>query len=134
MLTDEASQNAMNDPKPLKILVVEDDSMVREVITVFLNGDNHHVEAAENGQEGLEKFAAGEFDVLLTDRSMPGMSGDQLAREAKRIRPQTPVILLTGYGDLMQGTDDHPAGVDLILGKPFTIDGLRGVIQQAVGA
>jgi CheY-like chemotaxis protein len=91
------------------------------------------VESAENGREGLEKFAAGEFDLVLTDRSMPGMNGDQLAFEIKRIQPEIPIILLTGYGDLMQGANEKPEGVNFILSKPFTIESLRGAIQQAAG-
>jgi YesN/AraC family two-component response regulator len=89
------------------------------------------VELAENGREGFEKFAAGTFDLVLTDRSMPELSGDQLALEIKRIRPATPVVLLTGFGDLMVAEGEMPPGVDLIISKPFNQASLREGLTRA---
>jgi signal transduction histidine kinase len=125
-------------PKPaappgatLRILVVEDEPMVREVICVYLDEDHHHVVTAENGRDGLEKFKAGTFDLVMTDRAMPEMNGDQLAVEVKKLRPEQPLILLTGFGDLMSGTGEQPPGVDLVVGKPFTLATLRNAIAKA---
>lgn len=123
----------MSDEQPLRILVAEDDAMVREVITVFLGEDRHTVVTARDGREAFEKFQAGEFDIVLTDRVMPGMNGDQLAAAIKQLRAATPVILLTGYGDMMQGAGEKPGGVDFILSKPFTVGSLRGAIAAALG-
>jgi signal transduction histidine kinase len=127
-------------PKPapppsatLRILVVEDEPLVREVICVYLDEDHHNVVTAENGRDGLEKFKAGEFDIVMTDRAMPEMNGDQLAEEIKKLRPQQPVLLLTGFGDLMNGAGEHPPGVDLVVSKPFTLGTLRNAIAKATG-
>jgi len=127
-------------PKPapppsttLRILVVEDEPLVREVISVYLDEDHHQVVTAENGREGVEKFKAGEFDVVMTDRAMPEMNGDQFALEVKRLRPTQPVILLTGFGDLMSGAGEQPPGVDLVVSKPFTLATLRNAIAKATG-
>src|SRR5690606_28804707 len=60
---------------PLRVLVVEDEPLVREVLSVYLSEDEHIIEVAENGREGLEKFQAGEYDLVLTDRAMPEMNG-----------------------------------------------------------
>jgi signal transduction histidine kinase len=117
--------------KPSRILVVEDEPLVRELITVYLGEDKHQVQTADNGRTGLEKFQAGEFDLVLTDRAMPGMNGDQLARMIKEIKPGQPVILLTGFGDLMPG-EEKPEGVDDIVGKPFTMQTLRAAIARAL--
>src|SRR4029077_20950279 len=111
--------------RPLRILVVEDEPLVREVIGVYLNEDHHLVESAANGREGLEKFCAAEFDLVLTDRAMPEMNGDQLAMEIKSEKPDQRLILLTGFGDLMNGAGEQPDGVDLVVGKPFTMKALR---------
>ena len=127
-------------PKPaplptdtLKILVVEDEPMVREVICVYLAEDQHEVTTAENGRDGLEKFKAGTFDLVMTDRAMPEMNGDQLAIEVKKLRPEQPIVLLTGFGDLMAGSGEQPEGVDLVVSKPFTLATLRNAMAKATG-
>jgi signal transduction histidine kinase len=118
--------------EPLRVLVVEDEPMVREVLGVYLSEDNHEVTMAENGREGLQKFCDGTFDIVLTDRAMPEMNGDELAAEIKKIRPDQPVVLLTGFGDLMSGAGEQPEGVDFVVSKPFTLNTLRNAIQKAV--
>ncbi len=113
-----------------RVLVVDDDALVREVISAYLSEDGYTVALAVNGREGLEKFSAGEFDIVLTDRSMPEMEGDELAREIKKIRPNVPVILVTGFGDIMAATGDKPEGVDVIMSKPFTMAGLQNTLAK----
>jgi len=120
----------VSEKRQLSILVVEDEPLVREVISVYLNIDKHQVETAVNGLEGLEKFRAGIFDLVLTDRAMPQMNGDQLAAAIKKINPTKPVILLTGFGDLMLGAGEQPDGVDLVLSKPFTMNQLRDAVAR----
>ena len=120
---------------PLHILVVEDEPPVRQVVVEYLTGDGHTVEAAANGREGLEKFhAAAWFDVVVTDRGMPDMSGDQLAAAIKRVAPNKPVILLTGFGDLMEASGEKPSGVDFIASKPVTMSALRQALREAMAA
>ena len=116
----------------LRVLVVEDEPMVREVVTAYLEEDGHRVVTAENGVEGLEQFGKGEFDIVLTDRAMPKMNGDQLAVEIKARRPDMPVVLLTGFGDLMEGGGESPSGVDVVVGKPFTFNTLRNGIRKGM--
>jgi len=112
---------------------VEDEPLVREVLSVYLAEDNHQVQVGENGREGLEKFKAGTFDLVMTDRAMPEMNGDQLAVEIKKLRPETPILLLTGFGDLMTGAGEQPPGVDLVVSKPFTLTTLRSAIAKVTG-
>ncbi len=126
-------------PKPspavngsLRILVVEDEPLVREVLSVYLMEDRHDIVTANDGREGLNKFKAEEFDLVLTDRAMPEMNGDALAAAIKQIKPGQPVILLTGFGDLMSGAGETPPGVDLVVGKPFTLGTLRGAISSVI--
>ncbi|MFQ5792495.1 MAG: PAS domain S-box protein, partial [Acidobacteriota bacterium] len=114
----------------LDILVVDDEPPVREAITAYLTGDGHRVETASNGSEGLEKFRAGWFDVVVTDKGMPEMAGDQLAAAIKRVAPDAPVILLTGFGDLMIASGETPAGVDIIVGKPVALAALRQALAK----
>jgi signal transduction histidine kinase len=118
--------------RPLRILVVEDEPLVREVVEVYLREDHHTVQTAVNGREGLEKYRAGVFDLVLTDRAMPEVNGDVLASEIKKINPNQPVILLTGFGDLMSGAGEKPEGVDLVVSKPFTLNSLREAMTKAL--
>ncbi len=113
---------------PLKILVVDDEPLVREVIGVYLSEDNHQITTACNGREGLEKYRNASFDLVMTDRAMPEMTGTQLAVEIKKINPTQPVILLTGFGET---SGEEPPGIDLVVSKPFTINTLRGAISKA---
>jgi PAS domain S-box-containing protein len=112
----------------LRVLVVDDEPMVREVMTAILEAEGHRVERAADGREGLEKFCAGEFDVVLIDRAMPEMNGDQLAVTIKQRAPRMPVILLTGFGELMNAIGERPEGVDLVLCKPITLTELRQAV------
>ena len=117
-------------PPQCRVLVVDDDPVVREVIHTYLTDDGYAVTLAVNGRDGLEKFCAGEFDIVLTDRSMPEMEGDELAREVKKRRPTVPVILVTGFGDIMAATGERPEGVDFVLSKPFTMAGLQTMLAK----
>ena len=112
------------------MLVVDDDPAVREVIQTYLTDDGYEVTPAVNGRDGLEKFQGGEFDIVMTDRSMPEMEGDELAREVKKQRPNVPVILVTGFGDIMAATGEKPEGVDIVMSKPFTMAGLRTTLAR----
>jgi signal transduction histidine kinase len=114
----------------MRILVVEDEPLVREVITAYLTYDNHEIETAENGVEGLEKFRASAYDLVMTDRAMPLMNGDQFAKEVKKINPQQKIILLTGFGDLMAGTGEQPENIDLVVSKPCTMNQIRQAVAK----
>jgi PAS domain S-box-containing protein len=118
----------------LRILVVEDEPVVRKVITDQLTADGHTVDSATNGAEGLEKFRAGWFDVVVTDRAMPEMGGDQFAAAIHEIAPDKPVIMLTGFGELMTAKGERPAGVHLVVSKPVTQDQLRHALLQATAS
>jgi CheY-like chemotaxis protein len=116
-------------PRHLRILIVDDDPLICTVVGLFLEADEHKVTVAANGCEALEKFHDGEFDVVITDRVMPKMSGDQLAMAIRDIRPQAPIILLTGFE-----THNTCRFVDAMLSKPATMDSLRGAIKSAIAA
>lgn len=119
--------------KAARILVADDEPMVRDILCVYLQEDGHVVDVAVNGREALDRFREGDYDIVLSDRAMPEMNGDQLAVEVKKLKPNVPVILLTGFGDEMNARGDLPAGVDTVVAKPFTVAILREVLSQYVG-
>jgi DNA-binding response OmpR family regulator len=112
----------------LRILIIDDDDLVREVLGVYLAIDQHKVTAASNGQDGLTKFFAGEFDLVMTDRAMEGLSGDEVAIEIKKSHPDQPIILLTGFGELMKINANPTPYFDMIVSKPFNLNKLREAI------
>ncbi len=117
---------------PLKILLIDDEELVRQTVDACLKGDKHTVCTVTDGKLGIEMFSKDNFDVVITDRAMPGLSGDQVAAEIKKINSKVPVIMLTGFGHIMKDTHQHPGGVDFIISKPVTRDALREVLSKAV--
>ncbi len=115
--------------RPLRILVVDDEPMVRLVTTKLLRMRGHTVDDAEGGAAALDCLAALTYDLVITDLSMPGMSGRELAAEVRRRFPALPVVLLTGDTDAeAEGSD-----VSAVVKKPFQLDALEAAVQQAVG-
>lgn len=84
-----------------------------------------------NGAEGLEKLLAGSYDLVVTDRAMPEMGGDQLAAAIHDVAPDKPIIMLTGFGELMAAKGERPPGVCIVVSKPVTHDQLRHAVAQA---
>src|SRR4029077_11819565 len=103
-----------------------------ELIAEYLRVDGHSPVTANNGREALERFCAESFDLIITDQSMPGLNGVQLAAEAKKHNSNARVILLTGFGDEMQAAGDLPEGVDLVLSKPISAAELLRAVAGAV--
>ena len=115
---------------PMRVLVVDDEPLARQLIESFLAADGHVVTTAEDGRAGLDQFTRGTFDLVITDRAMPVMSGVQMVDEIRRIDPDLPIILLTGYGDLMQAAGELPPGVALVLAKPVTLAAFRQALSD----
>jgi CheY-like chemotaxis protein len=116
----------------LEILVVDDEPQVREVLTGLLHAEGHHCETAGHAAEGIHRFRERRFDMVIADKAMPGMSGDQMALSIKSIAPGVPFVLLTGFGSFLRGTD--LPGVDVIASKPITRAGLREAVEKALKA
>ncbi len=132
-----AAVEACGAQRPLRILAVDDQEVLCEILVEHLAEDWHTVETAHDGRVALEKFraraAAGEpFDLVITDKAMPHMSGEQLAEAAKALVPATRVILLTGMSIPGSETETASAAVDLILLKPVTHATLRQAISRAM--
>ena len=119
--------------RSLHILAVDDDSTGLQALTTAVCAIGHTVDNATNGREGLEKFRSGNYDLVVTDRAMPEMNGDQLAAAIKELAPDKQVIMMTGFGDIMGDTGEKPPGVDLVLSKPVSLAILREALLK-VGA
>jgi len=119
-------------PRGLRVLLVDDEAPARRVYTEFLQQDGHEVVTAKNGPEGLAAAARQAFDLVISDMAMIEMSGEQFATRLQEIAPGTPVILLTGFGDLIKERRQKPDGVAAVLNKPATWQSLRAAVREAL--
>ena len=110
-----------------RILVVDDEAFVCEAVKMMLNFDGHQVQTAGSPKEALEAFEVGEFDLVITDYSMPAMKGDALAQAIKQRDPKQPVVMITAYAEVLPTSLN---GVDHIIGKPFLLENLREAIAK----
>ena|SRR6266581_2795815 len=115
------------------ILVVDDEPLVCETVTMLLRLDGHFVDTASSGAQALALFQPGKFDLVITDFFMPAMTGDKLAEAIKTRCPGQPVVMLTAYPEKIQRDRPLPL-VDLLIGKPFEMDTLRDAITRCVPA
>ncbi len=123
---------------PLRILCIDDDPMLQELLREMLVRDGHAVVVADGGQAGLEAFRAAlegdePFEVVITDLGMPHMDGRQVARAVKQESPETPVLLLTGWGTRLHAEGDIPAAVDIVLNKPPGLNQMREALNRVAG-
>ena len=115
------------------ILVVDDDRLVRSFISTLLKEDGHRVEEAESGQSGLEKFQAADFDLVVTDLRMPDLSGLDLIREGRKLRPESRWIIITAYGSIGNAVEAMKVGASDYLIKPFgSPEELRHVVRRVL--
>ena len=127
------TQTQRHEPtSPLRILIVDDQEIIRELISEILRGYGHTIAVAATGVDALLQLDSTRFNLVISDLSMPDMTGTQLASELRTKGDNTPFILLTGFGDEMLAQGSTPPGVDLILSKPVTGTSLYEAIQKVL--
>lgn len=122
-----ASPTASNESQPDRpaghgdrVLIVDDEEMSRRLLGEYLEADGYIIDVAASGREALRKLQSARYDLLITDRAMPHMNGDLVAIEARRVAPDMPILMVTGFGDLMLAGSGPPPGVDAIAAKPLS--------------
>jgi two-component system cell cycle response regulator CpdR len=117
-----------------KILIAEDDDVLRNFLMRALGGDGHDLTEAADGASALEALnqSNGNFDLLLTDVKMPVMDGIALALETGRSHPDVAIMLMTGYADQHERAHGLDALVHDVLAKPFSIDEITGAVREAL--
>jgi CheY-like chemotaxis protein len=112
----------------VRILLIDDDEAVLEVIALMLSSDGHTVLAASSGRDGLARLEAGEsVDLVLTDLNMPDMSGWEVIRAVRSRWPSIRVGFNSGSRDTLS---DPSEPIDLLLRKPVSFDDLRAAIER----
>jgi len=113
-----------------RMLVVDDEDFVRELLGEILEGEHCDVYLAGGGSEALSAFKDMEFDGVFTDVGMPGMSGWELAREIRQINANVPIAVITGWGEAVGSHEQREAGVDWVVAKPFTADRIAELVRD----
>ena len=132
---------SLHDPRPrlrLKLLIIDDDPILLRSLRDVLEQDGQVVTVAGNGAEGAAMFGAklaeGQpFDAVITDLGMPGMDGRRVAAAIKQASSETPVLLLTGWGERLKAEEEVPPHVDHILSKPPKLAELRAALAKVCG-
>jgi signal transduction histidine kinase/ActR/RegA family two-component response regulator len=124
-------------PRPLRILLVDDDPLLLKSLRDTLQHDGHVIIATSGGQAGIDAFTEargrGEsVDLVITDLGMPFVDGRKVAAAIKALSPTTPVLMLTGWGQRMIASNDTPPHVDRVLGKPPRMNELRATFAELV--
>ncbi|GAB4339844.1 MAG: hypothetical protein Kow0037_25310 [Calditrichia bacterium] len=126
----EPSKNEFAGQGELKLLLVDDESVVRETLAEMLEDDGFEVTMARNAEDAVLKFKKYQCDVVLTDLSMPGINGYELARRIKEIDSSVPVFLITGWNQLDRKFMESNKVIDGIVEKPFNIERIRSQIEK----
>ena len=122
------------DNRKLSILAVDDDRSVLEVIEAVLQAEGHQVAVVNSAREGLEYLRNGAaVDLVLTDLAMPLMNGDKLAQAIKRMHPGIPVVMMTGFAEMMADSE-FSSSVDVVISKPVSLAKLREAFDSVMPA
>jgi len=125
-----ADAGRAGDGGALKILAVDDQAVILELLAAMCQSLGYRILTARDGREGLEKFESTHPDIVITDLAMPGISGLELAGRIKAQSPRTPIILITGWGVPIEEEKIKKAGIDFVLHKPFRLEQLSDVIGK----
>src|SRR5580700_9790853 len=116
-----------------RILVADDQEMIRDSLAATLARDGHEVIAAGDGPSAVGRLSAGgKFDLLITDLKMPKMTGIELLAEAKRLRPDMPVVLMTAFATVATAVEAMKLGAYDYIQKPFNGDEIKLLVDRTL--
>jgi DNA-binding NtrC family response regulator len=114
-----------------KVLVVEDEKDVREVVSEMLKGWGYEPVVAENGKVGLDMFRSHLFSLVITDIRMPVMDGLDMLKLIRKDDPKIPIVVITGYPTVDSAVESLVEGADYYIVKPINMDDLKAKIHKA---
>jgi len=122
----------LKEVRPARILVVDDEESVRDILSRMLKVKGHQVVVASDGEEGIERFKNETFDLVFTDLGMPKISGWEVGKTIKEMNPKVPIIMITGWGMELNREKMNESGIDLIVSKPFQFDQVIELVSEAM--
>ena len=119
-----------------KILIIEDEAAIRRVLVKILSEENsaYQVTQAQDGLEGIEKIRDQDFDLVLCDIKMPKMDGVEVLQAAKKIKPETPMVMISGHGDLDTAVQTMRLGAFDYISKPPDLNRLLNTVRIALNS
>jgi two-component system nitrogen regulation response regulator NtrX len=120
--------------KMSKILIIEDEAAIRRVLTKILSEENvsYQVDEAEDGFHGVEKVKSEDYDLILCDIKMPKMDGVEVLEAVKKIKPEIPVVMISGHGDLETAINTMRLGAFDYISKPPDLNRLLNTVRNAL--
>ncbi|MCB4792811.1 MAG: response regulator [Elusimicrobia bacterium] len=115
----------------VKVLIIDDEQGIRDMISYALQKEGYTVKTAQNGKEGIQKVDEQEIDIVITDIKMPGIDGIEVLEKIKEIKPEIEVIVATGYGTMETAIESLRKGAYDYINKPFNINELSLLIAKA---
>jgi DNA-binding response OmpR family regulator len=115
-----------------EILVVDDDPQTQEDIAEMLSKEGYNLTTVGSGEEALKMIREKDFDVVLTDLMMPGISGMDVLREIKKIKPRTRVIIITAFATIESAVEAMKMGASDYISKPFKINEVQVTVKRAL--
>ena len=117
-----------------KILIIEDEAAIRRVLTKILSEESvtYQVEDAEDGLQGFEKIKANEYDLVLCDIKMPKMDGIELLEAVKKLKPEIPIVMISGHGDMETAIHSMKLGAFDYISKPPDLNRLLNTVRNAL--
>lgn len=115
-----------------RILLIDDDASLREVLSFALRDQGYEVETAADGAAGLERLVEWRADLIITDLKMPGVDGMEVLRRVRSSDPEIPVIVLTAFGRIDEAVAAMQAGAHHYLTKPYNREELKVAVEQAL--
>ena len=123
---------SIKESRQARILVIDDEDSVRDILSRMLKTKGHQVVVASNGEEGIERFRTQPFDLVFTDLGMPKISGWEVGKTIKGINPKIPIAMITGWGMELDREKMSESGIDLIVSKPFNFDQVIHLVSEAM--
>jgi len=115
-----------------RILVVDDERSMREMLSILLEREGYEAVEAKNGQEALQFFETSLFDLVISDIQMPGLNGIELLARIKQLAPEIPVLMITAFATAEQAVDAIKLGAFHYFTKPFNNDEIRALVRNAL--
>jgi DNA-binding response OmpR family regulator len=113
----------------MRLLVVEDEQRLAELIARRFRSEHYDVDLAFDGDDGLTRALSGGYDAIVLDRMLPGIDGVELCRRLRRMKVETPILMLTARRELEERVEGLNAGADDYLGKPFAFSELLARVR-----
>jgi CheY-like chemotaxis protein len=127
--------NALPTPSSRRWLIVDDNGQIADLLAIALRRLGlAEVERFTSSSEAYARTRRDAFDLVLTDRDMPGLDGLEFARRLRAESPATKVVLVSGHTDDLTSEDLCGAGISAVVAKPFSVEGVQTVVQSLVGS